>query len=109
MCSKGLFKRILPFFATFAIGLFIASFFVDISAPRFGRGRFARHEFQRIQIENQQQREELRQKDGEIRLLHEQLDHALRIKPSTLDSRDFDEIPMDVRVPLPPPPPRVRR
>ena len=108
MCSKGLFRRILPFFATFVIGLFIASFFVDISAPRFGRGRFARQEIQRIQIENQQQREELRQKDEEIRQLHEQLD-GRRMKSSTLDSRDFDEIPMDVRVPLPPPPPRVRR
>ena len=101
MCSKGLFKRILPFFATFAIGLFIASFFVDISAPRFGRGRWMRHEMERMRVENEQQRDEIRQ-------LQEQLD-GHRMRSVTLENRDFEEIPMDVRVPLPPPPPRVRR
>ena len=101
MCSTGLFKRILPFFATFAIGLFIASFFVDISAPRFGRGRWMRHEMERMRVENEQQRDEIRQ-------LHEKLD-GRRMRSVTLENRDLDEIPMDVRVPLPPPPPRVRR
>ena len=31
MGNKGFLKRMLPFFATFAIGLFIASFFVSIN------------------------------------------------------------------------------
>ena len=35
MCCKGFFKRIVPFFLTFAVGLFIASFFVTIAAPNF--------------------------------------------------------------------------
>lgn len=33
MLSKGLLKRLLPFFATFALGLLVASFFVSIAAP----------------------------------------------------------------------------
>lgn len=61
MCSKGLVKRILPFFATFAVGLFIASFFVSVGAPGFrfhGRG-WERHQmFERLQIENEQLRNE---------------------------------------------------
>ena len=99
MCSKGLFKRVLPFFATFVIGLVIASFFVDISAPKFGRGRWMQHEMERMRMENEHQRQEIRQ-------LHEQLD-GRRTRSSTLEYHDFDEIPMDVRVPLPPPPPPV--
>ena len=36
----GLVKRFAPFFITFALGLFIASFFVTIGAPRFGFRRY---------------------------------------------------------------------
>ena len=97
MCSKGLLKRILPFFATFAVGLFIASFFVDVSKPRFGRGRHMRHEMQQLRMENQRQREEIRQ-------LHEQLDGG-QLMPSATNAPEMDEIPLDVRVPLPPPHP----
>jgi uncharacterized protein YlxW (UPF0749 family) len=35
MCCKGFIKRVFPFFLTFAVGLFIASFFVTIAAPSF--------------------------------------------------------------------------
>ncbi len=35
MCCKGFVKRVLPFFLTFAVGLFIASFFMTIAAPTF--------------------------------------------------------------------------
>lgn len=35
MCCQGFLKRVLPFFLTFAVGLFIASFFVTIAAPSF--------------------------------------------------------------------------
>lgn len=35
MNCKGFTKRILPFFLTFAVGLFIASFFVSVAAPSF--------------------------------------------------------------------------
>jgi len=61
MCCKGFFKRVAPFFLTFSLGLFIASFFVTIAAPsfQFKRG-FNRHrEYHRkLEFENQRLREE---------------------------------------------------
>ena len=101
MCSKGLLKRMLPFFATFAVAIFITSFFVDLSAPRFGRGRWMRHMEcdRRMDMELQQQREE-------IKRLHEQLD-GRQMKIVTMDDTEMDEIPNDIRVPLPPPHPVV--
>ena len=92
MCGIGFVKRILPFAATLAIGLFIASFFVDLAAPRFemrGRGWQRYQEMQRLRIENQQLRDENRR-------LTQQLNDA-RSK-STFDFDTFE-------VPPPPPPP----
>lgn len=60
-CSKGLLKRLLPFFLTFAVGLFIASFFVTVAAPNFEFNRgFRRHRQydQMMQFENQRLRDE---------------------------------------------------
>ena len=104
MCSKGLFRRILPFFATFAVGLFIASFFVDISAPKLGRGRFARHEFQRVLVENEQLRNEnlrLRNELDDSRFGSGELRHN--------NGEEFVAPDVNLPVPLPPAPPRVRR
>ncbi len=109
MCSKGLFKRILPFFATFAVGLFIASFFVSISGPRFGLGerRMRRfEEMQRIRVDN----EELRNEN--LRLRNEM--ESMRFGSGERRQFQFhmDEMTspdVSVPVPLPPPPPRVRR
>lgn len=59
-CSKGLLKRFVPFFAAFALGLLVASFFVSVAAPsfRFGSG-FRHREYDRqMQFENQRLREE---------------------------------------------------
>lgn len=52
--GKGLLRRALPFFAAFTVALFVTSFFVDISRPRFG-GHKARkfQEVQRLRIENE--------------------------------------------------------
>jgi hypothetical protein len=54
-------KRVAPFFLTFAVGLFIASFFVTVAAPsfQFNRG-FSKHRqyHRRIEAENQRLREE---------------------------------------------------
>lgn len=62
MCCVGFIKRFAPFFLTFAVGLFIASFFVTIAAPnfKFGRGFNNRHRqyHQRLESENRQMREE---------------------------------------------------
>ncbi len=62
MCGKVFIKRVLPFFLTFAVGLFIASFFVSIAAPKFqfNRGwrkhqhyhRMMESEIQRLKEEN---------------------------------------------------------
>ncbi len=98
MGNKGLLKRMLPFFATFAFGIFIASFFVNIGGPSFRHreGGKCRHEMRDLRFEYEQQREEIRQ-------LREQLDDA-QTGTMTLDR----ELPLDVTVPLPPPPGGLR-
>src|SRR5258706_15068168 len=59
MRSKGFIRRVLPFFATFAVGLFIASFFVSVGAPQFrGRGWERHRRFEQLQIENEELRNE---------------------------------------------------
>ena len=62
MCCKGFIKRVVPFFLTFAVGLFIASFFVTIAAPRF--------EFKRNWKKNHRQYD--RQRELEIQSLREE-------------------------------------
>lgn len=72
MGNKGILRRLLPFLATFAIGLFIASFFVNV-APNFSRtnGWKARkaeckrlkHENKRLERENFRLRQELESRD----------------------------------------------
>lgn len=78
MCCKGFFKRIVPFFLTFAVGLFIASFFVSIAAPNFQFGRkFRKHrqyhrtmesKIQRLNAENARLKRELSEKDRRYNL-----------------------------------------
>jgi hypothetical protein len=85
MCSKNFIKRIVPFFLTFAVGLFIASFFVTIAAPTFrlpfrGGERFRRHkEYHRmIEFENQQLRED-----------------KIRLEKQLADKEDFSSLGSD--------------
>ena len=92
MCCKGFIKRILPFFLTFAVGLFIASFFVTISAPRFrfeGRG-WNRHQQYHRQMEFEKQR------------LQEE-NYRLKKQLADKDSQEF--LPSDLKYNVPPPPP----
>ncbi len=61
MCGKGLLKRLAPFFAAFALGLFVASFSVSVGLPnvRFTRGIRKHQEYHRqIEFEMQRLREE---------------------------------------------------
>lgn len=61
MFKKGLLKRLVPFFLTLVIGLFVASFFVDLSLPKFNRRYEVRHSCWRsneLMRENQRLREE---------------------------------------------------
>ena len=96
-CSKGLLKRLVPFFAAFALSLLVASFFVTVAPPniRFARGVRHRDYDRRMKCENQRLRAEnfrLRQASGEFNV---QPDNA------------FDE--GDVRNPVPPlAPPSVK-
>ena len=102
MYYKGLIKRIVPFFLTFAAGLFIASFFVTIATPTFnfrrGPSRFG--EIQRLRSDNQ----ELKRTNCELR---RQLEEARS------DSVDINAIPafpaFDTDAVPPPTPPSAPR
>jgi hypothetical protein len=105
MLVFGLFKRFLPFLLTFAAGLFIASFFVSVTAPsfQFGRDRGKRrHDCKRVKMEAQDLRDENSRLKEEI--------EQLRRNPMTLDyvHPAFD-LPADGEVPPPPPPKRAPR
>ena len=60
MNYKGVLKRLLPFAATFAVAVFITSFFVDLHRPgRFAEFRMRRYqESQRLRFENEELRNE---------------------------------------------------
>jgi len=90
MCGKVFIKRVLPFFLTFAVGLFIASFFVSIAAPTFKfNGGFRRHQqFDRMrEIENQ-------------RLSEENL--RLRRQLADKDAQDSNDLNFDLNEAVPP-------
>lgn len=99
MCCKGFIKRVFPFFLTFAVGLFIASFFVTIVAPSF---QFRNRGWKR----NHKQYD--RQREAEIQQLRQE---NLRLKNQLAESeiREFAIRPAfetDLPVPpMPPPPP----
>ena len=90
MGSKGWIKRVLPFFATFAIGIFIAGLF------GFGGPRFGRHGRWQMRAEMDRMRAELNDVKNE----------NLRLKNSRCGDFD-DNIEFDVTPDLPvvPPPP----
>ena len=93
MNFMSLVKRIAPFMLTFAVGLFIASFFVTVAAPnfQFRRGGFKRHrEYDRqMQTENERLRQE---------------NERLIKRMAEMENRDrFIEPDFDVVVPPPPP------
>ena len=91
----GLVKRFVPFLLTFAVGLFIASFFVSVVAPSFqfkNRGGNRHRENHRLKQEN--------------KLLRERIERLEREKTMTLSEFEMN---LDVPPPpLPPPPPRMR-
>jgi hypothetical protein len=103
MFYKGFFKRIIPFLLTFAVGLFIASFFVSIAAPNFNwrRGRSHRtHDCKRIKAEN----EELRRDYYQIK---RELQELRRTSPDINDVEVFQSSDWDA--PPPPPPSKAPR
>lgn len=87
MCCKGFVKRVVPFFVTFAVGLFIVGFFVSIAAPNFHfsmcgerrrhleRDRMMEFENQRLNEENLHLKKQLEAADaGSVRNLGYDLD-----------------------------------
>ena len=102
-CSKSFIKRLIPFFLTFALGLFVASFFVSVAAPRFrfafDRDGFRRHEeyHHRLEFENQRLREQKA-------LLEQQLADKSDSTDSTLDEVEIN-VPAPPLPPMPPPAP----
>jgi hypothetical protein len=94
MNYKGVLKRLLPFAATFAVAVFITSFFVDLHRPsKFAEFRMRRYEeCQRLRFEN----EELRNEN--LRLRNEIENNRISV----------DEIPNAVPAPpMPPMPPAL--
>lgn len=72
---KEFVKRFAPFFLTFALGMFLASLFLPISAPRYNsnyKRSWKHREYKRTKCENyrlQKQLEELRQENLELKEL----------------------------------------
>jgi hypothetical protein len=101
MGNKGFFKRMLPFLATFMVGLFVAGLFSGFGGGRFrGRGWERRHECERMRSENEQLREEnqrLRNGNGASGS-----DHGPGLEDENWDSQSVDE-------PVLPPPPKMHR
>lgn len=94
MCCKGFIKRVFPFFLTFAVGLFIASFFVSVAAPnfQFNRGRRNHREYDRMM-------------ESRIKQLEDQ-NERLQKELSARDGVEIKGIYLDVPPPpMPPPPP----
>jgi len=91
--SKGLIKRALPFIATFAVALFITSFFVDLNRPRFGRGRWqgGRQEMMRLRAEN----ERLRAENELLRAENE-------MREAPMSMRHPGDVDLNFEVPPPP-------
>ena len=91
MNIKSLVKRIAPFFLTFAVGLFIASFFVTVAAPNFQfRRGFSRH----------------REMDRQMRMENDRLrqeNNRLKNRLAETEKRDW-VFENDLDVPPPPPP-----
>lgn len=93
MCIKSVIKRIAPFFLTFAVGLFIASFFVSVAAPsfQFRRGFNHREMDRQMKFENQQLRDE---------------NESLKNRLNEMERRDCVLNP-DIEVPPPPVAPSI--
>ena len=98
MLLKGVLTRVLPFILTFAAGLFIASFFINIVTPSFSFPR--RNNKCR---ESRQLRTELERVRRENTELRRQLNEAGM-------NAEWSNIPgFEPAAPPPPPPPRKHR
>lgn len=89
MSFLAIFKRVAPFFLTFAAGLFVASFFVSIAAPNFGglRGNSSKYrEFKRTRVEIEELKRERCRLKNEIEQLRIERDAVA----SSVESADVE-------------------
>ena len=91
MCCQGFIKRVLPFFLTFAVGLFIASFFVTIAAPTF---QFKNRSWRKNhrQYDRQIESENRRLRDENFQLKKEL---AEKDRKNVLSGLEFSEAPLE--------------
>ena len=94
MSYLAIFKRIIPFFLTFAAGLLIASIFLPITAPRFERsersGKWRHHR------ECKREKESLRREN-------------MRLRQELEQRNEIHNLKLDFELDAPPPPPPVVR
>lgn len=103
MSYLQIFKRIIPFFLTFAAGLLIASIFVPITGPSFRNSdRSGKYRFR---SECKRERESLRRENDRLRQENEQLRSNADADFSTLE---YQVPEIRIEAPAPPPPPRHR-
>lgn len=95
MCCLGFIKRVFPFFLTFAVGLFIASFFVTIAAPRFQFSNRGERRKNHRQYDIQMESENKRLKEENNRLKNQLLEQS--------DTQEFST--SDLKYTIPPLPP----
>ncbi len=98
MCCKGFIKRVVPFFLTFAAGLFIASFFINIAAPSFQFGRGYRMNHREWDRQREAENQRLKERNAQL---------EQRLSDSDADRIDFQNLKFTVPPP-PPAPPTVR-
>ncbi|HEX8398819.1 MAG TPA: hypothetical protein VF644_15405 [Pyrinomonadaceae bacterium] len=98
----NLLKRFLPFFLTFVLGLFIASFFVSIALPEVNYERRGWKRHSEYNCPSRYERNNLRYQLDTVRRENERLRDEIRINREL----ELDAIPLP---PVPPPPPRVVR
>jgi hypothetical protein len=114
MSSTGFIRRALPFFATFAVSIFIASFFVNVGFSRFafeGRGWERHKRFERMAADYDQMRQERDQLRERVDTLENEHGRPSCRKVMDMDAmddmRDLKGSVPPVEAPAPPPPPRV--
>lgn len=108
MSYLQIFKRIIPFFLTFAAGLLIASIFVPITAPSFRNaergGKWRHHR------ECKREKETLRRENDRMRQELDEMRRELEEAKFTNLKFSVPEVPeVRIEVPAPPAPPRVVR
>lgn len=103
MSYLAIFKRVVPFFLTFAAGLLIAGIFVPLATPNFSgfkRMSNKRHECRQSKIEV----EELRRENYRLKTENAQLRREARSWDSTTLEYSVPEVVLE-----PPVPPRAPR